>query len=458
MKGFNFKLHFPKTFALAYPVMLSQLGQVMVGVADSMMVGRLGAEPLAAASLGNSIFFVVMMFGIGISMAITPLVAAADGEGRYNRIARIFRHGFVINAFAGSILFLIVLMASPGLFYLNQPEEVVRLAIPYMGIITFSLLPLMVFQSFKQLAEGLSQTKQAMAITIFCNLVNVFLNWVLIYGNLGFPAMGINGAGWATLISRVLMAVIIFYYVWNSKRYRRYNIDFAFKKFSFPLISKMLNIGVPTGFQFVFETGAFSAAAIMMGWMGVNALASHQIAINVASISYMMASGLSAAAMVRVGNQLGRNDIRSLREIGFTSFGMVTIFMMFFAIALIALRNFLPMLYIDDYSVIKLSASLLIIAGLFQLPDGIQVVGLGALRGMGDVKIPTVITLVAYWVIGLPLGYLLAFEFGFNELGIWYGLLIGLTCTAAMLVIRFNRLSRQLLVKSNREPVPEDSI
>lgn len=445
MKGINFKKHFPKTFALAYPVMLSQLGQVGVGIADTMMVGRLGAETLAAASLGNSIFFVIMMFGIGVSMSITPLVASADGEGKSKRITRIFKHGFIINVFTGMILFMLILLASPGLYHLNQPLEVVNLAIPYLAIVTFSLLPFMVFQTFKQFTEGMSQTKQAMAITILCNLLNVFLNWVMIYGNLGFPALGLNGAGYATLISRILMAAIMFYYVWNSKRYKPYKLSFGFKKLSFPLVSKMLNIGVPTGFQFVFETGAFSAAAIMMGWIGTNALAAHQIAINLASISYMMASGLSSAATVRVGNQLGRRDIQNLREIGFTSFSMAALFMVFFAVGFIVFRNYLPMLYINDSSVVEMAASLLIFAGIFQLSDGVQVVGLGALRGMADVRIPTIITLVAYWVIGLPLGYFLAFNYGYNEHGIWCGLLIGLTVAAAMLVFRFNFLTEKLL-------------
>jgi len=448
MKGINFKKHFPKTFALAYPVMLSQLGQVGVGIADTMMVGRLGAETLAAASLGNSIFFVIMMFGIGVSMSITPLVASADGEGKSKRITRIFKHGFVINVFTGMILFVLILLASPGLYHLNQPLEVVNLAIPYLAIVTFSLLPFMVFQTFKQFTEGMSQTKQAMAITILCNLLNVFLNWVMIYGNLGFPALGLNGAGYATLISRILMAAIMFYYVWNSKRYKPYKLSFGFKKLSFPLVSKMLNIGVPTGFQFVFETGAFSAAAIMMGWIGTNALAAHQIAINLASISYMMASGLSSAATVRVGNQLGRRDIQNLREIGFTSFSMAALFMLFFAVGFIVFRNYLPMLYINDSSVVEMAASLLIFAGIFQLSDGVQVVGLGALRGMADVRIPTIITLVAYWVIGLPLGYFLAFNYGYNEHGIWCGLLIGLTVAAAMLVFRFNFLTEKLLNKA----------
>ncbi|WP_143960348.1 MATE family efflux transporter [Litoribacter populi] len=452
MTQLTYKEHFNRTFNLAYPVMLSQLGQVLVGVADSMMVGRLGAEPLAAASLANSIFFVVLMFGIGVSMAITPLVAAADGKGSRKRIAKLFKHGFVINMFSAFVLFLIIVLAAPSLGYLNQPEEVVRLAIPYLGIITLSLIPFMFFQTFKQFAEGLSQTKQAMFITIFCNLINVFLNWVLIYGKLGFPEMGLNGAGWATLISRVLMGLIMWYYVWHSKRYTEYKIGFGFKKLSFPMISKMLKIGVPTGFQFIFEVGAFSAAAIMMGWIGVNALAAHQIAINLASISYMMASGLSAAAMVRVGNQLGRNDIKTLREAGFTIFGMVALFMLCFAFIFIVFRNFLPTLYIDELPVIEMTASLLVIAGIFQLSDGIQVVGLGALRGMSDVKVPTLVTLVAYWVLGLPLGYFFAFVLNMQEKGIWYGLLIGLTSTGIMLLWRFHKLSERLL-KETKAPV-----
>lgn len=443
----NFKDNFSTTFYLAYPVMLSQLGQVLVGVADSMMVGRLGAVPLAAASLANSIFFVVLMFGIGVSMAMTPLVAMADGNHKGKRISRLFNHGFIINMAGGILMFLLIVLASPFLKDLNQPKEVVTLAIPYLAIITFSLLPFMFFQTFKQFAEGLSQTKQAMYITIFCNGINVFLNWVMIYGNLGFPALGLNGAGWATLISRIFMGLMMAYYVWNSKRYKPYNLSLRMTKLSFPMLSKLIKIGVPTGFQFIFEVGAFSAAAIMMGWIGVTALAAHQIAINLASVSYMMASGLSTAAMIRVGNQLGRNDIRALREAGFTVFVMVAIFMSVAAVIFIVFREFLPALYINDVSVIQMSATLLVIAGFFQLSDGIQVVGLGALRGMSDVKVPTIVTLVAYWVIGLPLGYILAFLFGMQEIGIWVGLLVGLTVTGIMLLYRFHKLSQRLLLR-----------
>ncbi len=442
--------HSKVTFKLAYPVMLSQLGQVMVGVADNIMVGRLGAEPLAAASLANSIFFMVLMFGTGVSMAMTPLVAMAQGENNLGNIAVYFRHGSVINLVCAIFLFLFILAFSPLLGHLNQPEEVVILSIPYLLIITLSLLPFMFFQNYKQFIEGLSQTKQAMIITVLCNGLNILLNYLLIFGKYGFPALGLNGAGWATLIARVLMALAIYLYVKRSIRFRPFKTPFGIKNLSWPISRKMLKIGVPTGFQYIFEVGAFSTAAIMMGWIGVNALAAHQIAINLASISYMMASGLSAAAMVRVGNQLGRKDIKTLREVGFSIFGMVITFMSLFALAFLVLRNHLPLLYIDDMEVVQVATNLIIIAAIFQLSDGIQVVGLGALRGLSDVKVPTFVTLVAYWVIGLPLGYLLAFTLGMAEIGVWVGLLTGLSVTAVLLLLRFHQLSLRLLKNKHK--------
>jgi MATE family multidrug resistance protein len=444
------KNHINTTFHLAYPVMLSQLGQVAVGVADSMMVGRLGALPLAAASLGNSIFFVIMMFGIGVSMGITPLVSRADGKGKSKRISRLFSHGLWINIVTSVLLTAVVLGLSQGLHFLNQPEEVVVLAVPYLLIITASLLPLMVFQTFKQMAEGLSQTRQAMYITIFANLVNVFLNWVLIWGKFGFPQMGLNGAGVATLVSRVLMMLMMGSYILFSTRYKKYHFRLSLPGASFPMISRILKIGIPTGFQFIFEVSAFSTAAIMMGWIGVNALAGHQIALNLASVSYMMATGLATAGMIRVSNQVGRGDMKAMREAGLVVFGMVAVFMLASALIFFSFRYFLPTLYIDDTEVIALSASLLVIAGLFQVSDGIQAVGLGVLRGLEDVKVPTIVTLMAYWVLGLPLGYFLAFTLGMGAHGIWYGLLIGLTITAALLLYRFATLSKRQMAEKEK--------
>lgn len=436
------KEHFKATIAIALPVMISQLGQVSVGVADSMMVGRLGALPLASASLANSIFFVIMMFGLGISMGITPLVSMAEGKGKTKRISNLFGHGLWINLITAIALTGVVLGLSSGIQLLGQPEDVVRLAIPYLLVITASLVPFMIFQTFKQFAEGLSQTKQAMYITIFCNGVNIFLNWILIWGKFGAPELGLMGAGWATLISRILMPILMGFYILRSRRYDIYSLSLKLKKLSLPIVSRILNIGIPTGFQFIFEVSAFSAAAIMMGWIGVNALAGHQIALNLASISYMMATGLSTAGMIRVSNMVGRGNQKAVRESGMVVFVLILGFMFVAAMIFVVFRMFLPTLYIDDPEVIATAASLLIVAALFQLSDGVQVAALGVLRGLEDVKIPTLVTLVAYWVLGLPLGYFFAFQLEMGEIGIWYGLLIGLSITAVLLFYRFHILSK----------------
>lgn len=436
------KEHFKATIAIALPVMISQLGQVSVGVADSMMVGRLGALSLASASLANSIFFVIMMFGLGISMGITPLVSMAEGKGKIKRISNLFGHGLWINLITAIALTGVVLGLSSGIQLLGQPEDVVRLAIPYLLVITASLVPFMIFQTFKQFAEGLSQTKQAMYITIFCNGINIFLNWILIWGKFGAPELGLMGAGWATLISRILMPILMGFYILRSRRYDIYSLSLKLKKLSLPIVSRILNIGIPTGFQFIFEVSAFSAAAIMMGWIGVNALAGHQIALNLASISYMMATGLSTAGMIRVSNMVGRGNQKAVRESGMVVFVLILGFMFVAAMIFVVFRMFLPTLYIDDPEVIATAASLLIVAALFQLSDGVQVAALGVLRGLEDVKIPTLVTLVAYWVLGLPLGYFFAFQLEMGEIGIWYGLLIGLSITAVLLFYRFHILSK----------------
>lgn len=427
----------------------------MVGVADSVMVGHLGTDPLAAAALGNVIFHLLMTFGIGVSYAITPLVAAADGEGNIRESASILKHGTLINFSISIILLLLVAVGGRGLYYLNQPEQVVELSLPYLNIIISSIIPLMLFQSGRQFAEGLSQTRQAMVVTITGNVLNIVLNYILIFGKLGFPALGLNGAGYATLISRVFMAVLMWTYLVKSDRYSKYLAIIKQIKTSIIMIRKMLRIGLPAGFQFIFEVGAFGLSAIMIGWFGAQSLAAHQIAINMASISYMMASGLAAAATIRVGNQLGKRDISTLREVSFSIFTMVIFFMSTFAVIFILGRNYFPMLYINENEVIAIASSLLAIAALFQIADGVQVVGLGALRGLADVRIPTFVTFVAYWVIGLPVGYVLGFTLKLGVQGIWYGLSLGLFVAAIMLFIRFNRLTKKLLMQNTKSGSPD---
>ena len=440
----DYKAHLKKNFLLAFPVMISQMGHMMVNVADSVMVGQLGAIPLAGASLANVIFNMLLTFGVGVSYAMTPLVAASDGEQNTQKATDVLKHGLLINPITGIILFLLVVAGTPVLYRLDQPTEVVSEAIPYLNIVTFSLVPLMIFQTFRQFAEGLSFTKQAMVIVITANLVNIGLNYLLIYGKLGFEPLGLVGAGWASFISRILLASLMFAYIYFHKNFTDYKNGFSIGAYSRSLIHKMLGIGIPAGLQFIFEVGAFGFAVIMIGWIGTKALAAHQIALNLASISYMAASGLSAAATIRVGNQLGKKDIPTLRAAAFTLYGMVVAFMTICAIIFVSGRYFFPSLYINDIEVIEIASSLVIIAGLFQVSDGVQVVSLGALRGLEDVKIPTVLTFVAYWLLALPVGYILAFPLGLGVQGVWYGLLIGLTVVAVVMLFRFNVLTKAL--------------
>ena len=443
LEVYSYRYHFSKTFRIAYPVMLSQLGHILVGIADSVMVGRIGAEPLAAASLANSIFHVLLMFGIGLSYGITPLVAQADGEGDDHKITRLLRHGLILCLLAGTGLFLLLFSGSSVLKYLDQPFEVVELAGPYLIIIAVSIVPLMFFQSFKQFAEGLSSTRQTMFITIASNVINVGLNYVLIFGKFGFPALGLNGAGWATLASRVFMAFAMFGFVYFAPSFTKFRDGFSLNKIRATYFKPMLKIGFPSGIQFVFEVGAFSFAAIMMGWLGTLPLAAHQIAISLVSLSYMMASGISAAATVRVGNHVGKKDQVNLGRAGNTGFMMVVVFMVCCALLFVAFHDFLPKLYVDDPTVISMAGSLIIVAAIFQISDGVQVVGLGALRGMSDVRVPTIITLFAYWVLAIPVSYLFGFIWGMGPEGVWYGLLAGLSVAALMLLGRFRFLVRR---------------
>lgn len=418
---------------------------MMVGVADSVMVGRLGTVPLASVSLANSIFGVVMLFGIGVSYAMTPLVATADGARDAKASSGILKHGIILNAVIGILLFTICYLITYLLPYLDQDEGVLNGALPYYLVLSLSIFPLMLFQTGRQFAEGLSMTRQAMYISVAGNILNIFLNYILIFGKLGFEPQGLMGAGYATLTMRIFMPLVMAMYILMSKKLQDYRIHFGSVKIQKAIFIKMLRIGVPSGLQYVFEIGAFSASAIMTGWFGAVPLAAHQIALNLSALTYMAATGLAAAGTIRMGNQLGRRDYVTLRKAGWTIFMMVAVFMALSCLTFILARNFLPTLYIDDIPVIELASVLLIIAALFQISDGLQAVGLGVLRGLSDVKVPTMVTLVAYWLIAIPTGYVFGVYLNLGAKGVWYGLLIGLSLAAIAHIVRFNILTKRLL-------------
>jgi MATE family multidrug resistance protein len=429
------------TLNLSYPIMIGQVGVMLMSLIDNVMVGRLGAIPLAASSIANAIFFMLTIFGLGTISIVTPLVATRHGKQDKDECGALFSAGIKV-AFAFGILFVLISYLLVQYFHIfDQPQEVVPLATEYLIIIAFSAIPMMLFRVAKHFAEGVSATKPAMYVTYASAVVNIALNYVLIYGKFGAPALGLAGAGYATLITRVLMAVGMFWYVFTKARFRPFLQTFRFLSVTRDQIQEILRQGLPAGFQHFFEVSAFAGAAIMVGWLGAQSLAAHQIALNLASITYMAATGLGVAGSIRVGNAAGEGNPARIFKAGTSSFVLVFIFMSLTCLIFVSCNYFLVKIYIDDPQVIDIAASLLIIAGFFQLSDGIQVVGLGVLRGIEDVNLPTIITLVSYWGIALPAGYFLCFNFGWGITGMWIGLLLGLTVSAIFLTLRFYRLA-----------------
>lgn len=448
----NFKDHFLKTMLLAWPVCISNLGHVMVGIVDTAMVGGIsesesgysGTDAQAAVALANGFYFLVLVFGMGVSYGVTPLTAVADSSGNIEENGKLLSHCLVVNVLTNTVLFLFLIAISPTLRFINQAEDVVELAIPFLNCMLLGMIPLAIFSSFKQFAEGLSLTRFAMIITIGSNLLNVLFNWILIYGKWGFEPMGVMGACWATFWARLVMAGSMVAYVYYGKQFKKYWEHFSFSGLSMDRMKNIFRIGAGSGLQWMFEVSAFAFAMVMIGWIGKKEQAAHQIALQLAAMTYLLASGISAAASVRVGNQLGARNIFSLKEAASSAFVLVLISQVIFAILFIALRFVMPVLFNEEQEVRDIVSSLLLIAAIFQLSDGVQVVALGVLRGIKDVNVPTWITFGCYWTIGLPCCYLLGFVLDFGVQGVWFGLTIALSIAAIFLFLRFNFISKRL--------------
>ncbi len=443
----DYTKEFRTNLNIAFPVMLGQLGHVMVGFIDNLMVGNLGAAPLAAISLGNSLVFIALSLGIGFSFAITPLIAEADGANDIEKGRRYFHHGVIMCAVTGVLLFLLILLAQPILYHLDQPPEVVDLAIPYLQIVAFSMIPLMIFQAYKQFADGLSQTKYAMYATLLANVVNIVFNYLLIYGIWIFPRLELEGAAIGTLISRFFMIWFIWEILRKKSKFRSYFVWDRKQLLMTKIFKRLLGLGFPTALQMFFEVAIFTGTIILAGTLGTNAQAANQIALNLASMTFMIAVGLGVASTIRVGNQKGLRNYKDLRRIAFSTFLLVFIIEAVFALGFILMKDWLPTMYIDNAEVILLAAQLLVIAALFQLSDGLQVVILGALRGLQDVKIPTIICFISYWIIGFPISIYFGKAERLGSMGIWLGLLGGLTASALMLHFRFNYLSKKMILE-----------
>lgn len=445
---------FPYNLKLASPVVLGMLGHTFVAFADNIMVGQLGTAELAAVSLGNSLVLMFMYVGIGFSTAITPLVAEADGAGNKQEAKKVLKHGILMCILLGLGLFGLIMACKPVLYLANQPEEVVKLAVPYLNVVAFSIIPMIIFQAFRQFSEGMSQTRFPMYATILANVLNIVLNYLLIFGTFGFPKLGIIGAAIGTMVSRLVMLGYLYFLLYTKPKYKDFVTNFNFKHLSKKTFNTLVNLGFPSSLQVFFEVAIFTAAIWLSGVLGKNAQAANQIALNLSSMTYMVGVGLGVAAMVRVGNQKGLQRFRDLRRIGKSIFLLTFLIEIVFAILFILGRDGLPTLYLDvgdvqnqadNIEVIGLAAELLLVAAFFQISDGIQVVVLGALRGIQDVKVPTAITFVAYWLIGFPISYYLGLYTPLKSMGIWIGLLSGLTASGVMLYIRFHIMTNSLI-------------
>lgn len=431
------------------------LGHTFVAFADNIMVGQLGTAELAAVSLGNSFVFIAMSLGIGFSTAITPLVAEADGAGNKANGKNALKHGLVLCTVLGLSLFGLILLSKPLMYMMDQPPEVVDLAMPYLDLVAFSLVPLIMFQAFKQFSEGLSQTRYPMYATILANVVNIFLNYLFIFGSFGFPKLGVVGAAIGTLASRIVMVIYIWALLKKKKKFQDYVTGLNFRRIEKKVLKKIIALGFPSAMQMFFEVAIFTAAVWLSGVLGKNAQAANQIALNLSSMTFMVGTGLGVAAMIRVGNQKGLQNFHELRRIAQSIFLLAFLFEIVFAGLFLIFRYWLPTVYLDvgdvanhadNMEVIALAAQLLLVSAFFQISDGMQVVVLGSLRGLQDVKIPTFITFIAYWVIGFPISFYLGLYTSLESTGIWIGLLAGLTASAIMLYIRFNYMTKRLIV------------
>lgn len=443
----SFKEYYPyyrRNLALAFPLILSQLGQVTVSLIDNAMVGHVGTVELAAASFANNVFMIGMIFGMGITFGLTPITGQTYGKGELKMATQWLKNGIFTYQVAAVLLTLIMLGVYFLLPFMGQPAEVLAAAKPYYLWLCASMVPFIAFFTLKQFFEGIGNTRIAMQITLISNMVNIIFNYLFIFGKFGFPELGLTGAGIGTFIARITMPLIFLWLIGRRCRFRRYILLAHHQKITIKQIVQLLKIGVPIALQLIVEMSAFSIGAVMMGWLGVVNLAAHQVAIGLATSTYMISLGISTASTIRVSHQIGMRNYDAMRKAAFASAHLATFFMSAMAVLFILLRCQLPLLFTTDPEVIRIAASLLIIAAIFQVFDGLQVVMLGILRGMADVRIPMVFAFVAYLCVGLPSSWLLAIPLKAGPVGIWMGYLIGLGLAGVLFFTRFHKNIRTM--------------
>lgn len=435
----TYKDQYRRSLKLAAPVMLSQVGVVAVQLFDNAMVGKLGALPLAAASFGGTVFFLVFIFVTGISMALTPLVGEQYAQGKYKEVTSYFQNSILLFPIVGILAFVVQIAFIPLMFYMGQPLEVVEMAIPYYRYLAWSIIPYMIFASFKQFFEGIGNTTINMVIIVTANLINIFFNWLLIYGNWGFPRMEAAGAGLATLISRICMPVFAILFFILIPKFKSYLKSFRREYFSREYIRSLLSVGFPISSQMFMEGSAFALTSIMMGWIGTVEIAANQIALTISNFAFMIVIGLGAATTIRISHEYGRGDMPELKKVANASYHLTLVWNTFTATMFIIFREHIARIFTDDPEVIRVASYLMIFVAAFQFSDGLQSISVGILRGIQDVKRIMVIAFFSYIVINIPVAYLCAFIFGWGPGGLWVGFIFGLSIAAILLITRFKK-------------------
>lgn len=436
------KLEARKTLKLAFPIILGELAQMALGVIDTAMVGAVSYKQLAASALVMSVVIIPYVFGIGITISISQMVSMSHGRNDKKLVSHYLYNGFWLCAIAAIIITLGLEFGKNILLHLDQDAEVAQMAVPYLQIIGWSIIPMLLFLALKQFTDGLEFTKTAMILSLAALPINIFLNWLLIYGNLGFPRLELIGAGYATLITRILIFLALMLIIARHKTFRRYiAVGKSVWNLKWQTQKDLLAIGIPSSFQITLEAGAFAVSGIIIGTIGAVEQAAHQIALSLASLTFMVSMGLSQAGSIRTSNAFGRNDKKLISIIGKGTIGMALIYGLICAIGFVIFRHYLPTLFNENIEVVKMAAYLLLFAAVFQISDSTQSISAGLLRGIKDVNIPTIFIFVAYWVVGIPMGYLLTFHFNMGAAGMWMGFIIGLTFSAVFLSLRFRKMA-----------------
>ena len=429
------------TWKLSAPIILGEITQMALGIIDSIMVGKISYQQLAAAALVNSVLNIPFVLGFGMTMSVSQTISMANGRRDSLKVSHYLYNGFWLCTIAAIVIAVGLQFSKNILFHLGQDIEVATLGAPYLQIMGWSIIPMMMFISLKQFADGLERTRTAMLLSIAALPINIFINWLLVYGNGGFPRLELTGAGYGTLITRILILLIFMVVLFVHPFFSRY---MAVRKKQWTLqlhtIKELLKIGIPSSLQATMESGAFAVSSIIIGTLGAVQLAAHQIAISCASIAFMVSWGLAQGASIRVSNAWGRNNWKDINSIGKTTLISGIIYGILGVLFFVSFRYTLPLAFNNEATVIALAAVLMLFAAVFQISDATQVIAVGLLRGIKDVKVPTLYIAIAYWVVGIPVGCLMAFTFKMGAAGMWIGLVSGLTFSSVFLNYRFFKL------------------